>query len=69
MDEQLRESGELTSVLAGGLQDVDVILIEEFELLECELFGAESVGLAQQRSLTLHLQRLRMMTRTRIEFR
>lgn len=43
LDEQLRESGELTSVLACGLQDVDgdFDLDEEFELLEqeCELFS------------------------------
>jgi hypothetical protein len=43
LDEQLRESSELTSVLAGGLQDVDCEFDfdEEFELLEqeCELYN------------------------------
>ena len=42
LDEQLRESGELTSVLAGGVQEEpDFDLDEEFELFEqeCELLG------------------------------
>jgi hypothetical protein len=43
LDEQLRESSELTSVLAGGLQDVDgeFDMDEEFDLLEkeCELLS------------------------------
>ena len=43
LDEQLRESSELTSVLAGGLQDseCDFDFDEELELLEqeCELLG------------------------------
>ena len=42
LDEQLRESGELTSVLSGALQDEpDFDLDEEFELFEqeCELLG------------------------------
>jgi hypothetical protein len=42
LDEQLRESGELTSVLAGGVQEeIDFDLDEEFEQFEqeCELLG------------------------------
>ena len=42
LDEQLRESGELTSVLAGGVQEeMDFDLDEEFEQFEqeCELLG------------------------------
>jgi hypothetical protein len=42
LDEQLRESGELTSVLASGVQEEpDFDLDEEFELFEqeCELLG------------------------------
>ena len=42
LDEQLRESGELTSVLAGSMQEEpDFDLDEEFELFEqeCELLG------------------------------
>lgn len=43
LDEQLRESSELTSVLAGGVQDMDADFDfdEEFELLEqeCELIS------------------------------
>ena len=48
LDEQLRESGELTSVLAGGLQDTDgdFDLDEEFELLEQECELASGIGTA-----------------------
>jgi hypothetical protein len=48
LDEQLRESGELTSVLAGGLQEVDgeFDLDEEFELLEQESELLSGVGTA-----------------------
>lgn len=56
LDEQLRESGELTSVLAGGLPESmaegDIDLDEEFEMFEreCELAGggmgtASGIGL------------------------
>ncbi len=53
LDEQLRESGELTSVLAGGLQDVegDFDLDQEFELMEqeCELLsGVGTAAIARQ---------------------
>ena len=53
LDEQLRESGELTSVLAGGLQDVegDFDLDMEFELMEqeCELLsGIGTAAIARQ---------------------
>jgi hypothetical protein len=48
LDEQLRESSELTSVLAGGLQDVDgdCDFDEEFELLEQESELFSGVGTA-----------------------
>ena len=48
LDEQLRESGELTSVLAGGLQDMDenFDMDEEFELLEQESELLSGVGTA-----------------------
>jgi hypothetical protein len=48
LDEQLRESGELTSVLAGGLQDMegDFDMDEEFELLEQENELLSGVGTA-----------------------
>ena len=54
LDEQLRESGELTTVLSGGLQDADgeFDLDEEFELLEqeCELLsGVGTASLAPAR--------------------
>ena len=49
LDEQLRESSELTSVLAGGLQDVDgeFDFDEEMELLEqeCELISGVGTAL------------------------
>lgn len=51
LDEQLRESGELTSVLSGGLQDVecDFDLEEEFEQLEqeCELLSGIGTAIAK----------------------
>lgn len=54
LDEQLRESSELTSVLSGGLQDVELEfdMDEEFDLLEkeCELLsGVATAGLASNR--------------------
>lgn len=53
LDEQLRESGELTSVLAGGLQDIEVEfdMDEEFELLEQEnelMSGVATAAAARQ---------------------
>ncbi len=57
LDEQLRESGELTSVLAGGLQDIDCEfdVDEEFELLEQEselLSGVATAARARQDAAT-----------------
>ena len=54
LDEQLRESSELTSVLAGGLQDVELEfdMDDEFELIEqeCELLsGVGTASLAPTR--------------------
>ena len=48
LDEQLRESGELTSVLAGGVQDLEVEfdMDEEFEMLEQENELLSGVGTA-----------------------
>jgi hypothetical protein len=52
LDEQLRESSELTSVLAGGFQDAegDFDLDEEFELLEqeCELLSGLGTAARQK---------------------
>lgn len=60
LNEQLRESGEFTSVLAGGLQEVEVEfdMDEEFELLEqeCELLsgvGTASLTPARQDSVVI----------------
>jgi len=50
LDEQLRESGELTSVLSGGLQeDCDFDMEEEFEQLEqeCELLSGIGTAIAK----------------------
>lgn len=50
LDEQLRESGELTSVLAGGAQDLelDFDMDDEFELLEQENELLSGVASARQ---------------------
>jgi hypothetical protein len=49
LDEQLRESGELTSVLAGGVVDEpDFDLEEEFELFEQECELLQGVGSANK---------------------
>lgn len=58
LDEQMRESSELTSVLAGGLQDVDCDFDfdEEMELLEQECELLSGVGTASLTSATVAKQ-------------
>ena len=66
LDEQLRESGELTSVLAGGLQDMDdnFDMDEEFELLEQESELVSGVGTASLTNSRQNMVRAPVVTNT-----